>query len=345
MSPAFRPTPLYGLPALADSLGIADVWYKDESRRFGLGSFKAVGASYAITQVALELLHAPSDNTTTFSAIWAGTKAATLGTHTIACASEGNHGHAVAWSARQFGFQCVVMLPEHVSTARERRIRSLGATVIREPGTYDDVVQRLQQMADDHGWHVISDTAYDGYERVPRDIMRGYLTIFEEAALQGAGPDTLTHVFLQAGVGSLAAAGCAFYELSASSRKPRRIVVEPETADCIHRSAIAGTLTHRDGALDTVMSCLACGVPSTIAWDVLQYAADAYLAVSDDSARDAMQRLANPLRGDAVLVAGATGAAGFAGLLVAARDPSMRATVGLDQHARVLLIGTEGLIE
>src|SRR5205085_908555 len=154
------------------------LFYKDESKRFGLGSFKAAGAGYAVLRTARNLALNELDD----RALWSGAGKEILDRFTVACASEGNHGHAVAWSAKQFGLRCVVMLPQHVVPERAARIESLGATVLREAGTYDEVVMALQRKAAEEEWIVISDTAYVGYDEVPRDIMRGYLTIFDEAS-------------------------------------------------------------------------------------------------------------------------------------------------------------------
>ncbi|MGE0726377.1 MAG: diaminopropionate ammonia-lyase, partial [Alphaproteobacteria bacterium] len=257
---------------------------------------------------------------------------------TVTCATDGNHGRSVAWGARMFGCPCVIYIHETVSEARRQAIESFGATVVRTPGTYDDSVRQAAADAAREGRFVVSDTSYEGYEDVPRDVMQGYAVMADEALRQWAGPPP-THVFLQAGVGGLAAAvGGHFWE-SLGAARPKLIVVEPEKAACLFLSARAGKPTVAEGALDTIMAGLACGEVSLIAWRILDEAAAAFMTVPDAAAIQGMRLLAN---GTPPVVAGESAVGGLAGLLAAAADPESRRTLGLDARSRVLLFGSEG---
>lgn len=309
----YAPTPLRDLPALADRLDIAQLLYKDEGHRFGLKSFKALGGAYAVDRLV------------------AGKGAAGL---TVACATDGNHGRSVAWGARRAGIKAVIYVHETVSEGRAQAIRSYGATVVREGRTYDDSVRACAEAAARNGWEIVSDTSWPGYEDVPKDVMQGYAVLAMEAEAQGARP---THVFIQGGVGGLAAGvlSCA-WETSGAER-PIFVVVEPETAACLFESAKAGTVTTVGGDLDTIMAGLACGEPSILAWRILDRGADAFMTIPDTAAAEAMRLLAS-----LGVVGGESGVAGLAGLLEAARDPALRAALKLDASSRVLCYGTEG---
>lgn len=206
-------------------------------------------------------------------------------------------------------------------------------------GTYDDAVRRASLDAAAEGWSVVSDTSYDGYTDVPRDVMQGYGLMVEEGLAQSAVP---THVFVQGGVGGLAASVCAYFWERFGAERPRFAVVEPEKADCLYRSAVAGKPTAAEGGLDTIMAGLACGEVSILAWRILQTGADAFLTIGDDSAIDCMRLLAEGRGGDMPIVAGESAVAGLAGFLRASADPELRRRLALDQSGRILLFGTEG---
>ncbi len=257
---------------------------------------------------------------------------------TVTCATDGNHGRSVAWGARMFGCACVIYIHETVSAARKAAIEGYGATVVRTPGTYDDSVRQAAADADRLGRFVVSDTSYEGYEDVPRDVMQGYAVMAEEALGQWAGAPP-THLFVQAGVGGLAAAvGGHLWERLGPAR-PRLVVVEPEKAACLYLSARAGKPTVAEGALDTIMAGLACGEVSLLAWRILEAGADAFMTVPDSAAIRAMRLLAD---GTPPVVAGESAVGGLAGLLAGAADPASRAALGLDATSRVLLFGSEG---
>ncbi|MBL8696786.1 MAG: diaminopropionate ammonia-lyase [Alphaproteobacteria bacterium] len=311
--PGYAPTPLRALDWLARELGVAGVDFKEEQHRFGLRSFKALGGAYAVKKLA---------------------RAANGAKLTVCCATDGNHGRSVAWGAREAGCACVIYVHEHVSEARAEAIRAYGAEVRRVAGNYDDSVRKAAADAAAAGWTVVSDTSWEGYTEIPKDVMQGYGVMVAEALEQGGVP---THVFVQGGVGGIAAATVAHLWERFGPQRPRVVVVEPDKADCLTRSAEAGRITQLTGDLDTIMAGLSCGEPSPLAWAILDPGADAFMAIGDDTIAPAMRALA-----DHGVVGGESGVAGMAGLVAVAKDPAMRTTLRLDAGARVLLFGTEG---
>jgi len=334
--PGYAPTPLRDLPDLAHQAGIATLRLKDEASRFGLGSFKALGGAYAVATVLRnELARTGVTPAASTADLEAGTHRAATERITVTCATDGNHGRAVAWGAQRFHAACVIYLHAAVSQARAGAIASYGATIRRVPGTYDTAVRKCAREAEAHDWQIVSDTSWPGYTEIPRDIMQGYRLMADEAADQWTGPPP-THVFIQGGVGGVAAA------VSVQSRArftptPALIVVEPDRAACLYASAELGERTAIPGDLDTIMAGLACGQPSLLAWQELDRAAAAFMAIPDEAAVATLRLLAA-----AGTVARASGVAGLAGCLLAAADPAARATLGLGASSRVLLFGTEG---
>lgn len=321
---AYAPTPLLSLPGLARRLGIAALAWKDESGRFGLGSFKALGGAYAV----LRQLQA------------AGSRPIT-----VCCATDGNHGRSVAWGAQRFGARCVIYLHATVSAGREAAIARYGAEVRRVAGTYDDAVRQAAADAAREGWVVVSDTSYPGYMEIPRNVMQGYTVMADEALGQwpaAGGAEPPTHVFLQAGVGGLAAAVCARLWQRLGPRRPRCVLVEPDRAACLFESVAGGTAANVGGALDTMMAGLACGETSPLAWEILAEGASDALTVTDAAAAACMRLLAEGTDGDPPVVAGESAVAGLAGLLGALARPNLRESLGLGSDSRVLLFGSEG---
>ena len=315
--PGYAPTPLRDLQSIARELGLAAVAFKEEQHRFGLRSFKALGGAYAVKKLAA----APG-----------GPPAA------VCCATDGNHGRSVAWGAREAGLRCVIYIHEGVSEGRAQAIRGFGAEVRRVGGNYDDSVRIAAADAAREGWTVVSDTSWEGYQDIPRDVMQGYGVMVGEAIAQGGGgARTPTHVFVQGGVGGIAAATVAHLWERFGAARPRVVVVEPDKADCLTRSAEQGRVVHLSGDLDTIMAGLSCGEPSPLAWAVLEPGADAFMAIGDAAIAPAMRALAA-----LGVVGGESGVAGLAGLRIAATDRAMRAALGLDASSRVLLFGTEG---
>jgi diaminopropionate ammonia-lyase len=310
----YAPTPLRPLRSLATKTGVAEIAYKDEGKRFSLKSFKALGGAYAIDRLIAR-------------------RGSTDGL-TVTCATDGNHGRSVAWGAKRAGIRAVIYVHAGVSEGRAEAIRSFGAEVVREGSNYDASVRASAEAAARNGWQIVSDTSWPGYEDIPRDVMQGYAVLVMEAEAQGARP---THVFVQGGVGGIAAAVLSYRWEKYGAVRPRLIVVEPENAACLTESAKAGQLSTIEGDLDTIIAGLACGEPSLIAWPILDRGADAFMTVSDDEAITSMRLLAAE-----GIVGGESGVAGLAGLMKVADNPVWRKALGLDRSSRVLLYGTEG---
>jgi diaminopropionate ammonia-lyase family len=333
-------TPLHALPHLARQLGVGQLHLKDESVRSPLASFKVLGAPVALLRLVLrqwpEAGWAPAD-------LLAGRHADALAGFTAISATDGNHGRALAAAAQSMGCRCVIVLHAQVSAEREQPIRDLGAEVVRIAGNYDDSVQEAERLARTHGWWVVSDTSYEGYEDIPRDVMQGYGILIDELLEQMPGnPCPFTHVMLQGGVGGLAAGVVAPLWERYGAQRPTFIAVEPEQADCLLQSAIAGRASRATGSVDSVMAGLACGETSPLAWRFLQPAVDLFMTVGDAQAEAAMRTLASGAAGDMPVLSGESGAAGLAGLAALMADPARAAQAGLGAGSRVLLISTEG---
>ena len=341
--PGYRPTPLRSLDGLADRLGIAAIYYKDEGERFGLGSFKALGGAYAVRQlVARRVCERCNLDRVSTSDLLSGRYAGYVRDITVCTATDGNHGRSVAWGTRVFGCRSVVYIHENVSKERERAIAACGARVVRTPGTYDDAVRRAAVDSVRKGWFLVSDTSYEGYIDTPREVMYGYGVIAMEACTQWPQQAPPTHVFLQAGVGALAAAVTGTLRRQLPTPGPRIVIVEPERASCVLASARAGVPTPVTGALDTIMAGLACGEVSLLAWEVLRKEAFAFMSIGDAAAEATMRLLADAPYGDEPVVAGESAVAGLAGLILAASDALAAGALKLDANSRVLVVGTEG---
>jgi diaminopropionate ammonia-lyase len=340
--PGYAPTPLRCLPGLAARLGLAAVHYKDEGERFGLKSFKALGGAYAVYRLLAQAIARRTDSPLPgAAAILSGRWREFARDITVTCATDGNHGRSVAWGAQLFGCRCVIFIHSTVSEGRRAAIAKYGAQVIRVPGNYDDSVRHADVQARANGWMVVSDTTYEGYRKIPIDVMHGYGLMSREIVGQ-LGDESPTHVFVQAGVGALAASVAAAFWLAWGERRPQMVVVEPTNAACHLESARAGHPVAVTGALDTIQAGLACGEVSPAAWKIVSAAANCFVAIDDRYALDAVRALANPVDGDQAIVSGETGATGL-GALFAARDlPALRDLIGLDAGSRVVLLGSEG---
>ncbi|MEZ5644620.1 MAG: diaminopropionate ammonia-lyase [Burkholderiaceae bacterium] len=340
--PGYAATPLVSLPALAARLGLGALHYKDEGSRFGLKSFKALGGAYAVYRLLAQTVAAhtggpPPGADELLSGRWRDLVQGV----TVTCATDGNHGRSVAWGAQLFGCRCVIYIHATVSDGRRDAIARYGADVVRVAGNYDDSVRHADAQARANGWTVVSDTTYEGYRDIPIDVMHGYGVMSREIVTQ-SGDDPPTHVLVQAGVGALAASVAATFWLAWGERRPRFIVVEPVQADCHLQSALAGHPVAVTGDLDTAMAGLACGEVSPAAWEIVSAAANAFVAVEDRYALDAVRAFASSTGGDPAVVSGETGASGLAALLAAQDSPALRDLLGLDGSSRVLLLGSEG---
>jgi diaminopropionate ammonia-lyase len=338
--PGYQPTPLRTLPKLAAKGGIGEILYKDEGGRFGIGSFKALGGAYAVLRLLQRHISAQRHETPSARDLAQGRHADLASQVTVTCATDGNHGRSVAWGAGIFGARCIIYMPDIVSPGRARAIEAYGAQVRRVAGSFDDAVRQAAADAAAQGWHVVPDTAPDNRSPPTRDLMQGYSLMIDEACPQSAALPS--NVFVQGGVGGLAAAVCSYFWERYGGERPFMVVVEPEHADCHFRSAVAGRPTPAEGPLDSVMGGLACAEVSGLAWQILEPGADAFAAIGDDAAIDCMRLLAEGRFGDEPIVAGESAVAGLAALLLACADHNARGTLQLTAQSRVLVLGTEG---
>ena len=334
-------TPLYDLPDAAARCHVGRLCLKDESVRSPLGSFKALGAPIALVRQILRL-HPDFEP----AAILTGRYAEALRGYTVISATDGNHGRALAAAAQDAGCRCVIVLHAHVSPEREQAIAAYGADIVRIAGNYDESVQEAARLAADHGWQVIADTSYDGYEDIPRDVMQGYGAIAEEiveqTSAQRGRAGAFTHVFLQGGVGGMAAGLASYFWEYHGPQRPCFISVEPAQADCLLQSAIQGRPAKATGTVDSVMAGLACGETSPLAWRFLQPCVDVFMTIEDEQAIEAMRTLAQGSERDTPIVVGESGVAGLAALEWLRSDPQRSEQVGLTAESRVLIISTEG---
>ena len=340
----YAKTPLIFLEGLAEKAGVKSIYLKDESFRFGLNAFKVLGAGYAI---ANEIGNRIGKDITELSAesILSQETKETIGDITFVTATDGNHGRGVAWTANQLGQKSVVYMPKGSALERLENIRKEGATADIMDMNYDEAVRLAQKMAEEKGWVVVQDTAWEGYEDIPRWIMQGYTTIGHEIMEQI--PEKPTHIFLQAGVGSMAGAMTGFFSNLYAEEKPMIVIVEPAKADCLYQTAKAddGELHIVTGDMDTIMAGLACGEPCTIGWDVLKGYADVFIRCPEYMAADGMRILAAPAKGDTAVVAGESGAAAFgamANILLDEELEEYKKLLKLDENSCILCISTEG---
>jgi len=315
--PGYAPTALHSLNDLAAELGVARVWVKDESSRFGLNAFKSLGASYALACELTERLglDGVESGAADFDTLLTHRDAIEALQLTVVTATDGNHGRALAWVAGELGCDTVIYMPQGTVPSRFEAIGALGADVSIIDGRYDDAVALATEHAQSRGWLLVQDTAGPGYEDTPTQIMQGYLTMLDETLEQLRG-EMPTHVFVQCGVGSLAAAMVAHLQEHLGDERPVFTVVEPVEAACCYQSMAAhsGQPQHLDGSLDTIMAGLACGTASTVAWHILRDYADLFMSCEDEVSRRGMRLLATPHGNDPAITSGESGAV-TAGLL------------------------------
>jgi diaminopropionate ammonia-lyase len=334
------PTPLHTLSALAAELGVGAIHIKDEGFRLGLGSFKALGGSYAVIRLVLEEASRQLGRTVDVAELHTPEIRSVAAGMTVACATDGNHGRSVAQGAQLVGAKAAIFVHSGVSDERVAAIAYFGAQMLRVEGTYDDSVAEAAHVAAEKGWIVVSDTSWSGYERIPGLVMQGYTAMVREALRQLPAPPT--HVFVQAGVGGVAAAVAGHLALAFGDQRPTFVVVDPARAACLFETARAGHPVKIEHGEPTVMAMLECYEPSLVAWRVLSRVADAFMTVDEADAVAAMNRLARPAEGDPAIVSGESGGVGFAALSKAAADPHLKAALGLGTASRIFLINTEG---
>jgi len=340
--PEYSPTPLVSLKNLAKELGAADIFIKDESKRFSLNAFKVLGGSHAIGQTVARKLGMDFSEVGCAFLTAPETRKRLEGT-TFITATDGNHGRGVAWTARRLGLDSVVYMPRGTVAERLENIRRLGAHADITELNYDDTVRMCSRLADENGWTLVQDTSWDGYEEIPLWIMQGYTTIGLEIAQQ-LGETRPTHIFLQAGVGAMAGAMAGFFADLYRDNPPVITVVEPHRANCFYRTASAddGKLHAVGGDLDTIMAGLACGEPCPIGWEMLRCTAENYISMPDWVAAEGMRRLGKPLPGDEKIISGESGASAPGLAFEALRDENLRRQLKLDADSRILCISTEG---
>ena len=336
--PNHSPTPLLALPHLASQVGVAAIHVKDESQRLGLGSFKALGGSYAVIRLVLEEASRELGRTVDVNELQTPAVREIAERITVGCATDGNHGKSVAAGATLVGAKAAIFVHSGVTDERVAAIAQFGANMIRVEGTYDDSVAEAERICHENGWVVVSDTSWPGYERIPGLVMQGYTAMLQEALRELPAPPT--HVFMQAGVGGLAAAVAGHFDIVFGTVRPKFIVVEPDRAACLYQSATAGQPVRIEPGAPTIMAMLECYEPSLVAWRILSRKADAFMTVSEENAADTMRQLANPGGGDPAIVAGESGAAGLTGLLHALSSAWVK--LGLDSSSRIFVINTEG---
>lgn len=343
--PGYQMTPLESLDQLAGHLQIDKLWVKNEAGRFDLNAFKGLGASYAVAAYFAERLNLDLENLSFEELNHEISRADKV---TLATATDGNHGKSLAWAARLFNQDAVVYMPKGSSPERLEAIGSEGARAEMTELNYDATVKLIAEEAEEEGWVVIQDTAWEGYEKIPLWIMQGYSTLVSEIRGQLAEElETVTHVILQAGVGSFAAAVLSSLLSELPDKEVQFIIVESDQADPFFQSAHRkdGQAVSVEGDLATIMAGLACGKASSTAWEVLKEKADFFASCSDEVSARGMRVLGNPLMGDPAIRAGESGAVPVGFLYEVIQNPhyqDLKTSLSLGKHARVLVINTEG---
>ena len=347
--PQYSITPLAELDGMAARLGLGGIYVKDESFRFGLNAFKVLGGSYAMARyIASEMGEDVSKMT--YDYLTSEQLRKDFGQATFFTATDGNHGRGVAWAANKLGQKAVVHMPKGSTQTRKENIAKEGATVTIEEMNYDDCVRLAAAEAaqTEHGV-IVQDTAWEGYEEIPSWIMQGYGTMAAVAAeqLRQREVSRPTHIFIQAGVGSLAGAVVGYFTNLFPTDPPKFVIMEADAANCLYRGAVAGDGKPRivSGDIQTIMAGLACGEPNTIGWDILRNHASAFISCPDWVSAKGIRMLAVPLKGDPVVISGESGAVGMAALSAIMREDDykeLRQALELNRYSQVLLFSTEG---
>ncbi len=343
----YTETPLVELKELSKYLGLKDIFIKDESYRFGLNAFKVLGGSYTIGQYIAKRLGKDIEELP-YKTLISDKVKKELGELTFITATDGNHGRGIAWTAEQLKQKAIVYMPKGSALERRDRIRAHGAACEITEWNYDDTVRYCNELAEKNGYVMVQDTSWPGYEELPRWIMQGYMTMAYEAYLKLEKENIKpTHIFLQAGVGSMASGVCGFFSSVYSSNKPIITIVEPDKAACLFKTAKAddGKLHPVTGEMNTIMAGLACGEPITIGWPILNAYIENFLSVPEEAASHGMRVLGNPLIGDERVISGESGAATLGVVSqVMTKDElkNIKKNLKLDENSVVLLFSTEG---
>jgi len=315
----YSPTPLISLNKLSKDLGLKNVFYKDESKRFNLKSFKALGGAYAVEQVSKSKKNI-----------------------TVATATAGNHGRSVAWGTKRLGLKCKIFISEYVSENRAEAMRGFGAEVFRVKGNYDNSLKECINQSKKNGWEIIQDVAWDGYEEVPKLTMAGYAVMMKEISDQ-INNNHITHIFLQAGVGGMAAAmiaGCARY----LKNIPNIIIVEPENADCVLQAVEKNKIVTIEITKESLMGGMSCGEVSLIPWKIINNNAHYCISVPDDKISDTVKLLANSTFSENKIIGGECATPGIISL-IASCNSILKEKINLNSNSEVMLLGCEGDVD
>jgi len=336
----YSETPLTSLPRLANYLGVKNLFVKDESSRFNLNSFKVLGATYSIgkaiaDKAGVNILEMP------LKAMISKLEYPPILTAT----TDGNHGRGVAWLGNQLGLEVKIFMPKGTTDQRLKHILNLGAEGTITEMNYDDTVRWVAEKAKKENWMIIQDTAWEGYEDVPKWIMQGYSTIARELFEQ-LGEDIPTHIFLQAGVGAFAGVMAdAFMVTYGVEKCPKIFLVEAEEAACYYQSALTGEKVTCTGDLTTIMAGLACGEANPIGEKILNNLCEGFFSAPDWTAANGMRILSSPLQDDPRIISGESGAVGVGLIEKLCCDPAYeqtRALIGVNEHSKLLVFSTEG---
>ena len=316
----YAPTPLIKLNKLNEELKFKNIYYKDEDKRFDLRSFKALGGAFAVYKIASKKKDI-----------------------TVSTATAGNHGRSVAWGAQRLGVKCKIFISEFVSESRAEAMRNLDAEVIRVKGNYDNSLKECIKQSNKNNWEIVQDVSWEGYKEVPKLIMAGY-TIMVKEIINEIDKNSITHVFLQAGVGGMAAAIIAgFAKLSKTI--PQFIIIEPENADCVFQSIKNNKPTTVDIKKETVMGGMSCGDVSSIAWEILKNSANYCLTIPDEAISTAVALLAEKRLSDKKIIGGECAVPGVIALIGSFNNKEYLDKLELNEQSNVLLFGCEGLTD
>jgi len=316
----YSPTPLISLNKLRETLNVKQIYYKDEDKRFDLKSFKALGGAFAVNKIKDE-------------------KSAT----TVATATAGNHGRSVAWGAQRLGLNCKIFISEFVSESRAIAMRNLDAEVIRVKGNYDASLKECIKQSEKNNWEIVQDVSWEGYKEVPKLIMAGY-TIMIKEIMDQINDEKITHVFLQAGVGGMAAAMIAGFA-KFSKKIPRFIIVEPENANCVFKSIENNHPTSVNITNETIMGGMSCGDVSTVAWEILKNSSNNCVTIPDDAISTVVAMLAEAQLSDKKIIAGECAVPGVIALISLFKSKEYLNKLNLNSDSKVLLFGCEGLTD
>ena len=313
----YSPTPLINLNKLSQELNLNKIFYKDESKRFDLKSFKALGGAYAVQKIS------KGNNNIV-----------------VSTATAGNHGRSVAWGAKRLGLKCKIFISEFVSDARGQAMANLGAEVIKVKGNYENSLIECIKQSTENGWQIVQDVAWDNYLLVPKYTMAGYSVMMKEVVDQ-LDNNEITHIILQAGVGGMAAAmiaGIARY----LTKIPITIVVEPDSAACVLESIKSGKIEKIDIKRESLMGGMSCGEVSLVPWEILKNSVKYCISLPDDDIAKTMKLLGYASFSEEKIIAGENSAPGVISLIASCEDQKIKKDLDLNSNSNVLIIGCEG---